>query len=145
MNQPWIYMYSPSWSPLLPYPSPHISGSSQCTSPKHLSHASNLGWWSVSPLIIYTFHVLLDHLDFFEKRWFTSLFLKLASLFFYSWVVEFFIYSWYIYDVSPILFIDSVRSVNSILWNTAIFNFDKVQLMFFPFIIYLFGAIYKKH
>ena len=45
MNQPWIYMYSPS----------HPSGSSQCTRPEHLSHASNLGWRSVSPLIIYMF------------------------------------------------------------------------------------------
>ena len=52
-NQPWIYMCSPSWSPLpLPTPS-HPSGSSQCTSPEHLSHASNLGWSSVSPLIVY--------------------------------------------------------------------------------------------
>ena len=34
---------------------PHPSGSSQCTSPEHLSHASNLGWWSVSPLIVYLF------------------------------------------------------------------------------------------
>ena len=34
---------------------PNPSGSSQCTSPEHLSHASNLGWWSVSPLIIYMF------------------------------------------------------------------------------------------
>ena len=43
MNQPWIYMCSPSRSPLPP-PSPsHPSGSSQCTSPEHLSHASNLG------------------------------------------------------------------------------------------------------
>ena len=31
------------------------SGSSQCTSPEHLSHASNLGWWSLSPLIVYLF------------------------------------------------------------------------------------------
>ena len=55
MNQPWIYMCSPSRS-LLPPPSPsHPSGSSQCTSPEHLSHASNLGWWSVSPLIVYLF------------------------------------------------------------------------------------------
>ena len=55
MNQPWIYMCSPSWSPLLP-PSPsNHSGSSQCTSPEHLSHASNLGWWSASPLIVYLF------------------------------------------------------------------------------------------
>ena len=55
MNQPWIYMCSPSRSPLPP-PSPsHPSGSSQCTSPEHLSYASNLGWWSVSPLIVYLF------------------------------------------------------------------------------------------
>ena len=33
----------------------HSSGSSQCTSPEHLSHASNLGWWSVLPLIVYLF------------------------------------------------------------------------------------------
>ena len=48
MNQPWSYMCSPSRSPLPP-PSPSDpSGSSQCTRPKHLSHASHLGWWSVS-------------------------------------------------------------------------------------------------
>ena len=35
MNQPWVYMCSPSW-PFLPPPSPsHPSGSSQCTSPEH--------------------------------------------------------------------------------------------------------------
>ena len=44
MNQPWIYMYSPSQS-LLPPPSPpDPCGSSQCTGSEHLSHASNLGW-----------------------------------------------------------------------------------------------------
>ena len=31
MNQPWVYMCSPSWIPLPPHP----SGSSQCTSPEH--------------------------------------------------------------------------------------------------------------
>ena len=35
--------------PLPPPPPPDPSGSSQCTRPEHLSHASNLGWWSVSP------------------------------------------------------------------------------------------------
>ena len=55
MNQPWVYMCSPSRSPLAPPSLPDPSGSSQCTSPEHLSHASNLGWWSVSPLIIYMF------------------------------------------------------------------------------------------
>ena len=44
-----IYMCYPSWTPVpLPFPS-HPSGSSQGTSPKHLSHASSLDWWSVSP------------------------------------------------------------------------------------------------
>ena len=34
MNQPWVYMCSPSWTPLPPpFPS-HPSGSSQCTSPE---------------------------------------------------------------------------------------------------------------
>ena len=55
MNQLWIYVCSPSLSPLPP-PSPsHPSGSSQCTSPEHLSHASSLGWWSFSPLMVYLF------------------------------------------------------------------------------------------
>ena len=54
-NQPWIYMCSPSQSPLPPPSLSHPSRSSQCTSPEHLSHASNLGWWSVSPLIVYLF------------------------------------------------------------------------------------------
>ena len=49
MNQPWIYMYSPSRSPLPPPSLPDPSRSSQCTRSEHLSHASNLGWWSVSP------------------------------------------------------------------------------------------------
>ena len=40
MNQPWIYMCSPSGSPLPPPSLPDPSGSSQCTRPKHLSHAS---------------------------------------------------------------------------------------------------------
>ena len=36
--------------PPLPPPSPsHPSGSSQCPAWEHLSHASNLSWWSVSP------------------------------------------------------------------------------------------------
>ena len=35
MNQPWLYMCSPSWAPLsLPSPS-HPSRSSQCTNPEH--------------------------------------------------------------------------------------------------------------
>ena len=60
MNQPWIYMYSPSRSCLPPPSPPDPSGSSQGTRSEHLSHASNLGWWSVSPLIIYMFDAVLS-------------------------------------------------------------------------------------
>ena len=35
MNQPWVYTCSPSWTPLPPPSPPHLSGSSQCTSPEH--------------------------------------------------------------------------------------------------------------
>ena len=35
MNQPWVYMCSPSWNPLPPPSSSHPSRSSQCTSPEH--------------------------------------------------------------------------------------------------------------
>ena len=49
MKQPLVYMCSPSRS-LLPPPSPpDRSRSFQCTRSERLSHASNLGWWSVSP------------------------------------------------------------------------------------------------
>ena len=51
MNQTWVYMYSPSWTPLPP-PSPsHPSRSSQCT----LYHAWNLDWRFVSHVILYMF------------------------------------------------------------------------------------------
>ena len=55
-NQPWIYMCSPSQSPSptsLPIPPLWVFPVHQ---PEHLSHASNLGWGSVSPLIVYLFH-----------------------------------------------------------------------------------------
>ena len=51
---------------LIPPPSPsHPSGSSQCTNPEHLSHASNLGWQSVSHLIIYMFQCYSLRGEFF--------------------------------------------------------------------------------
>ena len=49
MKQPWVYMCSPSQSPLPPPSPPVPSRFSQCTRSERLSHASNLGWWSVSP------------------------------------------------------------------------------------------------
>ena len=44
MKQPWVYMCSPSRSPLPPPSPPDPSGSSQCTRSERLSHACNLGW-----------------------------------------------------------------------------------------------------
>ena len=44
MNQPWVYMYSPSRSPHPPPTPPAPSRSSHCTRSERLSHASNLGW-----------------------------------------------------------------------------------------------------
>ena len=55
MNLPWVYMCSQSWNPL-PHPSPyHPSGSSQCTSPCILYHASNLDSRFISHMILYMF------------------------------------------------------------------------------------------
>ena len=53
MKQPCVYMCSPSWSPLPPLSPPAPSRSSQCTRSERLSHAYNLGWWSVSRSTVY--------------------------------------------------------------------------------------------
>ena len=49
MKQPWVYMCSPSRFPLPPPTPPAPPRFSQCTRSERLSHASNLGWGSVSP------------------------------------------------------------------------------------------------
>ena len=60
MNQPWVYMCPPSWTPLPP-PSPyHPSGSSLYASilqpvPSNDYPASNLNWQFVSYMILYMF------------------------------------------------------------------------------------------
>ena len=55
MNQPWVYMCSPSWTPLSSPSRSHPSGSSQCTSPKHPVSCMNLDWQSISHKIICMF------------------------------------------------------------------------------------------
>ena len=55
MNPPQVYTCSPSWTPLPPLSLYHPSGSSQCTSPKHLYHALNLDWQFISYMILYMF------------------------------------------------------------------------------------------
>ena len=53
MNQPWVYMCSPSWTHLPPHPIPLGHPSTPALST--LCHASNLDWWSISHMIIYMF------------------------------------------------------------------------------------------
>ena len=53
MNPSRVYTCSQSCLPLPPPFPYHLSGSSQCTSPKHL--VSNLDWWFVSYMILYMF------------------------------------------------------------------------------------------
>ena len=55
MNPPRVYTCSPSWTPFPPPSPPHPSGSSLAPALSTLSHASNLDWWSVSHMILYTF------------------------------------------------------------------------------------------
>ena len=55
MNQPWVYMCSPSWTPshFPPHPIPQNHPSAPALSA--LCRASNLNWWSSSHMIIYMF------------------------------------------------------------------------------------------
>ena len=109
MNQPWIYMYSPSRPPLPPPSPPNLSGSSQCTSPEHLSHASNLGCWSVSPLIIYMFRCCF--LKTFHPRLLPqnpkvcSVYLSLFFCFAYRVIITIFLNSIYKHYYTVLVFI----------------------------------------
>ena len=82
MNQPWIYMLSPSRTPLPP-PSPsYPSGSSQCTSPEHPSEVFKRNQWPHSiclvPIIwrlVYWFMGLAGNLGEYQERgpvWITN-------------------------------------------------------------------------
>ena len=56
MNLLWVYMSSQSWTPLPP-PSPyHLSGSSQCTSPKHPISCIEPRLAIFSYMIVYMLH-----------------------------------------------------------------------------------------
>ena len=55
VNQPWVYMCSPSWTPSHLPPHPIPLGHPSSPVPSTLSHASNLDWQFVSHMIIYMF------------------------------------------------------------------------------------------
>ena len=67
MNQPWVYMCSPSWTPLPPPSASHLSGSCQCTRPEHPVSCIEPGlviyftsgnihirrrWWHPTPVLL---------------------------------------------------------------------------------------------
>ena len=53
MNQPWVHMCSPSWTPRPPLSHPIPLGHPNAPAPSTLYHASNLDWRFVSHVIIY--------------------------------------------------------------------------------------------
>ena len=109
MNQPWVYMYSPTRSPLPPPAPPDPSRSSQCTSPEHLSHASNLDWRSVSHLIVYMFQcysLRSSHPRLFpQSPKFCSIHLCLFFCFAYRVIIT--------------IFLNSIYSVSILQWSLS--------------------------
>ena len=94
MKCPWVYMSSPSRSPLPPPSPPAPSRSSQITRSERLSHASNLGWWSVSPLIVYLFRwdnffltLTANKLEFFSRYSLVVQFYRANELFTFIFLV----------------------------------------------------------
>ena len=55
MNQPWLYVCSPSWPSLPPPPHPIPHGHPSATALSTLPHALNLDWWSISHMVIHIF------------------------------------------------------------------------------------------
>ena len=55
MNQPWVYMCPPFWTPSHFPPHPIPQGCPSAPALSVLSHASNLDWWSISHMVIYMF------------------------------------------------------------------------------------------
>ena len=113
MNLPWVYLCSPSWSPLPP-PSPsHPSGSSQCTSPEHLVSCIEPGL---------AIHFLYDNIDVSmlfsqiippspspsesKRLFYTSVFLLLSGIQFYCYHLS----KFHIYALSSVQFSSVAQS-----------------------------------
>ena len=86
LNLPWVYLCSPSWTPLPP-PSPsHPSGSSSAPTLSILYYALNLDWRLVSHMIITCFNVILHIIPPFpsptesKRLFYTSVSLLLSHI-----------------------------------------------------------------
>ena len=76
MNEPWIYMYSPSRSPLPPPSPPDPSGSSQCTRSEHLSRCPSADEWIRKLWYIYT----MEYYSAIKKNSFESVLMRWMKL-----------------------------------------------------------------
>ena len=101
MNQPRVYMCSPSWTPLPP-PSPsHPSGSSQCTSPEHPVPCIKPGLMICFTLslkfhlvLFKVFHISLMFLSFFKHLYIVLYLHHISTIFMTASVDWFFSYLW---------------------------------------------------
>ena len=85
MNQPWVYMCPPSWTPLPPSSQSHPSGLSQCTGFEcHFMHRTY--WSSISHMVIHVSMLLsqiitpLPSPTESKSLFFTSVYLLLSCL-----------------------------------------------------------------
>ena len=101
VNQPWVYMCSPSWTPLHVPPHPILQGHPSTLALNALPHASNLDWWSISHMVIYMFqcHSLKSsHLHLLpQSPNVCSLYLCLFCFITYRVIITIFLYSRYMH------------------------------------------------
>ena len=134
MKRPWVHMSSPSRSPLPPPSPPAPSRSSRSTRSERLSHASNLGRWSVSPLIVYMFrkhHLYLVDQFIQVRKFYHSFIFFPFSYNKYPFNHEFII----IYSIKEFLFLS--QTIPSLL--TLFMGFIScVNFFFFLFLFFFF-------
>ena len=112
-------MYSPTRFPFPPPSPPLPSGSSQCTSPEHLSHASSLGWRSVSPFVNIYVSMLFSCL-LLQSLKVCSVYLCLFFCFAYRVIVAIFLPSFFniFYFCMAIVFLSFIVPIFA--WNVPL-------------------------
>ena len=98
MNQPWVYMCSPSWNPSHLPPHSIPQGHPSAPALNTLSHALNLNWWSMSHMVIYMFQC------YSLKSFYPHLLPESKSLFFCLYVTHLYSFlCWWIFSLFPCL------------------------------------------